>query len=218
MAESDEEEFYTVALKEASYFGAGIRKKGVKFVPASDPNAELTPTQPAKSFSERYLSIVMDEADAKAELPHADTKDTAEIRCEVCKLPVDPSNVAAHESSLAHQLSLQHIHPPSAVDRHRKGVSYLQSYGWDPDSRTGLGAAGEGILHPIRPQEKKDKVGVGASRSRSSTPGKQVQAKPEKLSGKALRKLEQEKKRRDQRLHDMFYTDERVARYLGPDA
>ncbi|KAF2431074.1 hypothetical protein EJ08DRAFT_550712, partial [Tothia fuscella] len=212
-----DEDIYTIPLKEPSHYGAGIRKRGIKFIPASDPNAELTPAPIPKSFAERYLSIVIGESSQNAEdvAQNIIMTSTETTTCEICKLPLDPKNIAAHESSLAHQSSLQHIHPPSAVDRKRKGVSYLQSYGWDPDSRLGLGAEGEGIRHPIQAQEKVDKAGVGVDRSRSITPGKAVPVEVQKaLSAKELRKQERDKKRRDERLHDMFYTDDRVAKYL----
>jgi len=231
MAEAAEEaesyEDYTVPLKEPSYFGAGITKRGIKFLPASNTDAELTPASSTTSSADRYLSIVLGKTSSEANLLLEPPTANPEAICDICKLPVDPSNAATHESSLAHQVSLEHIHPPSAVDRTRKGVFYLQNAGWDPDSRRGLGATGEGILHPIKPKENMTKEGLG-SRSRltkpgkptpvNTKPGKPTPVKAPKLNAKQRLKLEQEEKKRKKRLHDMFYTDDRVERYLGPGA
>ncbi|PYH49637.1 putative G-patch domain protein [Aspergillus saccharolyticus JOP 1030-1] len=105
--------------------------------------------------------------------------------CEVCNLPLNvsyskheeqpqpsspPSSTTPkepyrpHEASLAHQLCLTHSHPPSHLDRTRHGMRYLASYGWDPDSRLGLGAPGrEGIREPVKGKLKVDTVGLGVN-------------------------------------------------------
>lgn len=96
----------------------------------------------------------------------------------------------------------------------------LQSYGWDPDQRIGLGASGEGILHPIKPKEKRDTVGLGVGRedetqgkkqSRQKEPPKRV----EKLGAGKIRKMEVEGQKRDEKLREMFYASEDVEKYLG---
>jgi hypothetical protein len=210
----DELETYTVPLKEPTYYGAGIKKQGIKFVPASTPSTEHPDSSKLTSVGDRYLEIVF------GKKPNSDKDQiatTSTSTCDICRLPVNTANAVAHETSLAHQVRLEHIHPPSAIDRTRKGAAYLKEMGWDPDSRKGLGAGGDGMLYPIQPKQKVDKAGIGIP-SRSTTP-KPAPSKVQKLlNPKELRKLEAEKKKRDQRLHDMFYTDERVARYLGPDA
>lgn len=209
----DEIETYTVPLREPTYYGAGVKKQGITFVPASTPTIDLsTDTQKPVDIRDRYLEIVFGK---KPESDQDQVATSSTSTCGICRLPVRSANAVAHETSLAHQVCLEHIHPPSAIDRTRKGAAYLKEMGWDLDSRKGLGASGDGRLYPIQPKEKADKAGIG----RSSTP-KPAAPKVQKklLNPKELRKLETEKKKRDQRLHDMFYTDERVARYLGPDA
>jgi hypothetical protein len=211
----DELETYTVPLKEPTYYGAGVKKRGIKFVLASTPSTGL-PSDSSKptNVGDRYLEIVFGKKPNSDKYEIATTSTTT---CDICRLPVNTANAVAHETSLAHQVCLEHIHPPSAIDRTRKGATYLQEMGWDLDSRKGLGASGDGMLYPIQPKDKPDKSGIGIS-SRSTTPKSALPKVQKLLNPKELRKLEAEKKKKDQRLHDMFYTDGRVERYLGPGA
>ncbi|KAE9965027.1 hypothetical protein BLS_007908 [Venturia inaequalis] len=208
----DEEiETYTVPLREPLYYGAGVKKQGIKFVPASAPSITTETAKPA-NVGNRYLEIVFGK---KATSDREQVAITAKSTCDICRLPINSTTAVAHEASLAHQVCLEHIHPPSAIDRTRKGTTYLQDMGWDPDSRLGLGASGDGRLYPIQPKEKVGKAGIGLPiASKAADP--KIQKKL--LNPKELRKLEADKKKRNQRLHDMFYTDDRLARYLGPEA
>lgn len=251
MADSDEE-MYTVPLRDQRYFGAGIKRKRVQFVPSSSNvtgNAPPPADGSATSASARYLSIVMKTQSEPPSAPvtqtpkhidipssdHAPVKDPEvdqqqsqetdrrqpATTCPVCNLSfnsADSSNT--HESSLVHQVCLPHSHPPSALDRKRKGITMLQFYGWDPDKRVGLGASGEGILHPIKAKEKRDTVGLGVGREdelqgRKRGKAKEQPKKVEKLDAGKIRKLEMEEKKRDQRLREMFYANEDVQKYLG---
>lgn len=209
----DEIETYTVPLREPLYYGAGVKKQGIKFVPASAPSITTETAKPV-NVGNRYLEIVFGKKTV-SDKDQAAAIATSSSTCDICMLPVNAATAVAHETSLAHQVCLEHIHPPSAIDRTRKGAAYLKDMGWDPDSRLGLGASGDGRLYPIQPKEKVDKAGIGIQSDPKSGMSK-VQKKL--LNPKELRKLEAEKKKRNQRLHDMFYTDDRVARYLGPDA
>ncbi|QDS74459.1 hypothetical protein FKW77_006560 [Venturia effusa] len=207
----DEIETYTVPLRQPLYYGAGVKKQGIKFVPAAAPTITAETARPV-NVRNRYLEIVFGK---KAVSEEAQIATSATPICDICRLPVDSATSVSHETSLAHQVCLEHIHPPSAIDRTRKGAAYLKDMGWDPDSRLGLGVSGEGRLYPVQPKEKVDKAGIGIPTEPKSTVSK-VQKKL--LNPKELRKLEAEQKKRNQRLHDMFFTDDRVAQYLGPDA
>lgn len=220
----DSEDEYTIPLAYPAPYGAGIKKKGVKFVSAGTlESSSKAQTQSGDDIANSYLALVLDKppenrdeaADVAAE---GDTKNEAVAKCQTCNLPLRDAEGVEHHTSLAHQVSLAHIYPPNAINRQRKGFSYLESQGWDPDSRRGLGAQGEGILRPISAKEKKDKAGIG-DRSRSSTPSSvtRVQKGPQGLDPKALKKLEQQKDKRGKRLHEMFYTNDDVAKYLGED-
>ncbi|KAH7054516.1 hypothetical protein B0J12DRAFT_570784 [Macrophomina phaseolina] len=198
MSDSDDET-YTIPIKDQRYFGAGLKRKRVKFVPASSL-ATHQPTSSGSAISDLYLSIVGAATESAPPSP-------APENCDICKLPLGEG----HESSLAHQVCLQHSHPPSAIERSRKGLSFLQAQGWDPDSRKGLGKGGEGILYPIKLKEKKDTVGLGMHVPKNGAP----KARVEKLGAKEVRRNEEQGKKRREQLQRMFYMNDDVLRYLG---
>lgn len=223
MADSDEE-YYTVPLKDQRYFGAGIKRQRVRFVPSSTsesatPAGASTPS--ALSASERYLSIVFPEASSE---PPPSTESVSEEKepktCDVCKTQYE-GDEAAHCTSLVHQIAVPHSHPPSALDRKRKGLSILQSYGWNPDERLGLGAQREGILHPVKAKEKRDTVGLGVNLHDDEPTLKKKRKTAEKpspverLDAGKVRKLEMDNKKKHQSLQNMFYANDDVAKYLG---
>ncbi|KAH9820867.1 glycine rich nucleic binding domain [Teratosphaeria destructans] len=242
------DEEYEVPLRDQRYFGAGIKRKRVQFVPSTEdtPSVRSLPvTPPALSAADRYLSIVRKgrrderatsaaprnaaglyaQPDSETELPaqaadvddedgSATPGDAARAICGICNRPVEPSAASAHESTLTHQIALQHSHPPSNVDRKRKGFAVLESQGWDPDSRLGLGAKGsEGRLQPVRATEKVDRAGVGAKLDGSV----KVQERVAGLDAGKVQVLEGEKKRKAETLRNAFYRSEEVERYLGQD-
>ncbi|TVY37347.1 hypothetical protein LSUB1_G004559 [Lachnellula subtilissima] len=118
-----------------------------------------------------------------------------------------------HEASLAHQVCLAHSHPPSHLDRSRKGLAYLSAYGWDPDARRGLGASGQGIQFPIKTKPKDDKMGIGVVLPKQGEIMKKE--KPKRLDAGKVKKLYEKDKRKTERLREMFYQNEDVDRYLG---
>ncbi|KAF2771443.1 hypothetical protein EJ03DRAFT_308780 [Teratosphaeria nubilosa] len=207
---SDEE--YEVPLRDQRYFGAGIKRKRVQFVPSTEDTRSvrcLPVTPSALSAADRYLSIVRKGPDGST-IPNG----AAHPICEICKRPIDPSATSAHESSLTHQIALQHSHPPLNVDRKRKGFAVLESHGWDPDSRLGLGAKGsEGRLQPVRATEKVDRAGLGAKLDG----GVKVKERVIKMDAGKVQVLEGERKRKAEKLRNAFYRSEEVERYLGQD-
>ena len=227
--EHDEE--YFVPSEDQRVFGAGIKRKRVTFVPAATAESPLLAPSAVRSdnAAERYLSIVFP-SDPKT---HNNSTRTSEIRtntakstspipniaetfCSICKLPLNsdtetsPATAKPHESSLVHQLCLAHSHPPSHLDRSRHGLKYLSSYGWDPDSRLGLGAKGEGIKAPLKGVMKNDTVGLGVKKG-------QVREKKlvRRLDAKGVKRKDDEDRRRGKRLQEMFYGNADVERYLG---
>ncbi|EXJ78627.1 hypothetical protein A1O1_09028 [Capronia coronata CBS 617.96] len=200
------------------------------------------------SSAERYLSIVLPKSvNEKDNTEEQDTpesgayaggrteageqghggpgssEDVASI-CPVCKLPLPSPNdqeaIEAHESSIAHQLSLEHSHPPSHLDREHVGLRYLTTYGWDPDSRKGLGARQEGITIPIKPKEKKNTAGLRETAGEDGgriTKRKAATKKEEKvvrLNAKQVRLKEMEMKKKAERLRRTFYGPS-LEQYLG---
>jgi len=244
-AVDDDEDEYEIPLRDQRYFGTGLKRKRVRFVPSTEQtqpigSASLPTTPSASSAADRYLAIVLGQANTAGRASSApaaehvtvepsqakeadklgkDTfleatkppDDAGALYCDLChrKIAANVSR-AAHEGSIAHQISLQHSYPPSHVDRERKGLAVLQDHGWDPDSRLGLGAKGEGILQPIKAVDNPHKAGVGARLA----PAK-VLEKPVKLDAGKVRRLEQEGKKKAERLRNSFYMSDDVQKYLG---
>ncbi|KAK6436573.1 hypothetical protein LTR95_007235 [Oleoguttula sp. CCFEE 5521] len=229
MAVLDDEE-YEVPLRDQRYFGAGIRKRKVNL-----------PTTTEGSAADRYLTIVLGKkptGDATWSTQAQNGKVSDQITggaglksgtkgdderhfnndsptlCEICARPVvDTEKSMAHESSIAHQLCLQHSHPPSHLDRSRKGLAVLRDHGWDPDSRRGLGADGEGIMYPIRAVENPQKAGLGAKLLPVESREKRAP-----LDAGKVRQMDQDGKTQAQKLRTAFYASDDVLKYLGEDA
>lgn len=221
-----------IPLHHRKPFSAGLRHRQVKFVPASVGNLSTTvENEPAatsaSSVADFYLNIVLPPKPTGAA---AETAEPAAEMCEVCQMPLDDDNLGAatttdagrsggaatasrHATSIAHQVCLAHSHPPSALDRSRMGLAVLQSQGWDPDERKGLGASRQGMQYPLKATPKDDTLGIGVK------PPKNLEArrkdKVQKLdAGQARKKAAEDKKRRD-RLQQHFYGSSDIEKYLG---
>jgi hypothetical protein len=232
MAEEDDE--YFIPLEDQRVFGAGIKRKRIAFVPSTTlVSVAPTPTKAAFTTSQdRYLSIIQKKRDgspqhikSRSPTPTADAKSTEPL-CPICHLPLSAANLgtdpatnssfakASHESSIAHQVCLTHSYPPSHLDREHVGLKYLSSYGWDPDSRQGLGAKGEGIRAPIKGKIKNDTSGLGID-GRGVAAGQIQKPPPVRLNAKQVRQQEADRKKREPRLRDAFYGKD-LEQYLGP--
>lgn len=237
MANVDDDE-YEIPLRDQRIFGAGLKRKRVQSVPSTPETAStrsLSAT-PSTSAADKYLSIVLKNAPQSAQtvsdspatklaaiedagLPSneevadstAGKQYAAATECDICHRPPLGQGVK-HESSIAHQICLQHSHPPSHVDRTRKGLAVLETQGWDPDSRLGLGVGGEGRLHPVKATENPMRAGLGATFDRVKAP-----EKPTRLDAGKVKLMEKEEKKRAESLRNAFYRSEDVERYLGQD-
>ena len=243
-AVDDDDDEYEIPLRDQRYFGAGLKRKRVRFVPSTEQTQPIgsasLPTTPRASAADRYLAIVLGQSNtaerassapaaqqvivepSKAKELHTSNEDAnlEEIKplddavvhyCDLCHRNISANITrAAHESSIAHQISLQHSYPPSHVDRERKGLAVLQGHGWDPDSRLGLGAKGEGRLQPVKAVDNPYKAGVGARLAPAT-----VKEKPVTLDAGKVRRLEQEGKKKAERLRNSFYMSDDVQKYLG---
>ncbi|KAL4792999.1 hypothetical protein BDV19DRAFT_239939 [Aspergillus venezuelensis] len=174
-----------------------------------------TPDPPAVADSS---TTVTDRSHSAPPQQSKNTNTDTSTTCEVCNLSLAYStqNEKSHESSLAHQVCLTHSHPPSHLDRKSHGLRYLESYGWDPDSRLGLGAEGrEGIRVPVKGKLKADTVGLGAVVLTSSSATKKRTEKVQKLNAKQVRKGHFDARRKGDKLRELFYQDDEVLRHLG---
>ncbi len=233
---SDEED--SSPCEQQRIFGAGIKRKRIDFVAAAAAPTQaisLAPrTTPTISAGDRYLSIVLrngastgDHDATITKVPNPErsaTQQQVDLKgafCEICNLPINAPRDATstrstnHESTIAHMVCLTHSHPPSHLDRSRKGLKYLSLYGWDPDSRQGLGTTGEGIRAPIRAEVKNDTVGLGVETKRATRAKKPPDAKVERLDAKQVRKKDMEDRRKREKLQDIFYRNDDLEKYLG---
>lgn len=185
-------------------------------MPAADPSTTTLPTAPGKgdSVAASYLSLVLGkDSEADSTAFQDDTEKPA--ICDICEHPLHSSDsTVPHEASISHQLCVQHTQPPSHIDRQRKGYTYLQAYGWDADSRLGLGMTGEGRLYPVKAKEKRDTLGLGVE-ALSPKEKVKIMEKPKRLDAGKVRKMEAEDKKKRERLQRMFYANEDVERYLS---
>ncbi|PGH26834.1 hypothetical protein AJ80_01414 [Polytolypa hystricis UAMH7299] len=242
----DDDDEYFLPLEDQRVFGAGVRRKRVKFIPSSETHLTSTSTThiysdtprptsappssttSARSVADTYLSIVLGSSTSSKPSKKDDTASTpptSEI-CEICNLPLSTTSISSsqsspsprekpHESSLAHQVCLPHSHPPSALDRTRQGFKYLSAQGWDPDSRLGLGAKGQGIREPVKVRIKDDKLGLGLRQEEKARVEKRRRERAQMLNAKQVRRLEEERRRKGEKLREMFYGGADVEKYLG---
>ncbi|PGH02944.1 hypothetical protein AJ79_07481 [Helicocarpus griseus UAMH5409] len=253
MAMTYDDDEYFLPLEDQRVFGAGIKRKRVPFIPASETTITNTTAAAANtpsskdqssgtattlrsqstppSIGDRYLSIVLPSAPSTGtaetpattstsaptsttSTPPPSTATSTAPTCQICHLPVT-SSTKPHATSLAHQLCLPHSHPPSAIDRTRPGYKYLSAQGWDPDSRLGLGSQGQGISVPLKPRVKHDTLGLGVRPPKRGEENAGKKKRVEKLNAKQVRKVEEEGKKKGERLREMFYWDGEVEKYLG---
>lgn len=219
-----DDEIDDVPLHRMRPFGSGLKRKPIAFVPAQDGdlNSTFQASKPDQSVADLYLSLVLPQE-------ASERRPKKEEICEVCKLPLasnpEDGNEGTpevtvysknhHESSLAHQVCLAHSHPPSALDRSRVGLTILESHGWDPDARAGLGAEQQGIQFPLKPKPKDDKVGIGVVVPKDLPKKKE---KPQNLDAGKVRKMAQKDKKRAEQLRRQFYGNPDLEKYLGPGA
>lgn len=177
------------------------------------PAASGASTQPPDALAKQELCDIcrLPLVGEDTSVIEPDTTGTAVESLHVTK--VSKSNPTPHEASLAHQVCLTHSHPPSHLDRNRKGLAYLSAYGWDPDSRRGLGSEGQGIQFPIKSKPKDDKLGIGVVLPKEGEIRRKEKIKT--LDAGKIRKMHAKDKKRTERLREMFYQNDDVERYLN---
>lgn len=228
-----------VPLQHKKPFGSGMRRNEIKFVPAGAAESSVTSSARSKiqgqSVRDFYLGMVLkppQEADTKKQPSTSTVEETTVELCDVCNMPKGHTAPPTpqgddtkgrrhhHEASIAHQFCLAHSHPPSALDRTRMGLSVLESQGWDPDSRTGLGAAGQGVHHPIKVKPKDDHLGIGVVVPKEFRQGNQKKDKKEKpknklLDAKKVRKMAAEDRKKTDELQQQIFGKIDLEKYLG---
>ncbi len=217
---------YDIPLQHKRPFGSGLKRKRVVFVPASsgtfNSTDECTRPEPSRAISDLYLSLVLPK-DVDQGTPRAASESaTTPAVCEICNLPLDEkleapgetkASLRPHEASLAHQVCMSHSHPPSALDRSRMGMGVLQSQGWDPDSRKGLGVSQQGIQFPLKAKPKDDTLGIGVEVPKGFVPEKK--GKPQTYDAKRVRKMVADGRRRHEKLREQIFGNPDIEKYLG---
>ena len=230
MAEADDECY--VPLVDQQVFGACVKRKKIAFVPATQAHVSAPQERSTRrSLADRYLSIVLPKDISSSEATPSRIAEIGERAgsesplCSVCKQPMSASEdkvaINAHESSIAHQVCLTHSHPPSHLDRNHVGLRYLKGYGWEPDSRLGLGARQDGVRIPIKAKAKHDTAGLREVEDEEDMQVKSRSVKMKEqpvrlLDAGKVRKQEQAAKKRAERLRATFYGND-LSQYLGPD-
>lgn len=241
MSDEEYEEAQDVPLHHMKPFGSGLRRNEIKFVPASNEDATITEKINSKSSGQNvrdfYLNMVLKKTTpdgASSTETDKDPEETTSIEvCEVCKMPLTSVNTAKsgessnqpssaktshHEASIVHQVCLAHSHPPSALDRNRMGLSVLEAAGWDPDARTGLGAAGQGVQYPIKVKPKEDRLGVGVVVPKDFQVRKPKVEKPKMLDAKKVRKMAADDRKKTDKLQQQIFGKVDLEKYLGKGA
>lgn len=229
MSDADDDDELETPLQDQRTFGAGLKLKQVKFVSSSttdhgDIAASSVQARNAEDISNRYLDLVLpsrpDVQHVTPTLLGSKQDVQAMILCEVCNQPVSSkTSTTSHDASLVHQICLPHSHPPSAIDRKRKGLSILAAHGWDPDARLGLGAHGQGRTIPIKTVSKDDKLGIGVVLPKGELEKRLAKKQIEKEAGKKLdagrvRKAYSEDSKKREALQKLFYGRDDVEKYL----
>lgn len=232
MSADDHDDFDDVPLHHKKPFGSGLRRNEIKFVPASSEDATVTEQSRGRvqgqSVSDFYLNMVLKKPEAGTHVAGPDVEAVVGEVCEVCKLPLPPrpadgagssgARTSHHEASIAHQVCIAHSHPPSALDRNRMGLAVLENQGWDPDARTGLGAAGQGVQFPLKAKPKDDHLGLGVVVPKDYFRARRDKEKPKLLDAKKVRKMAADDRKRTDKLQQQIFGNVDLERYLGPGA
>lgn len=203
----DDSDISTAPFTEQRAYGGQLWKRPIQFVPASSqvPSIGISRGQLVNPYT-------------LSERNGPSSKSTAYPTCGICGGPLKEANERDHFLSPAHQLALPEMHTPSGIDRTRLGLKVLERHGFDVDARKGLGADGQGMLFPIVPKEKRDKLGLGVNTKlveRREKEKEELAPKKAMLDAGKVRKLADVEKKRHAQLQNMFYGDDRLDRYLG---
>ncbi|KAH9865642.1 hypothetical protein J1614_009228 [Plenodomus biglobosus] len=211
----DDADISTVPFVQQHPFGRGLWKNPISFVPAAADDAVPTTVSSTlgKTMAEKYLAIMFPNGQPQP-------KPEAYPLCGICGEPVKETDQRIHYLSPAHQAALPRAPIPSAIDRTRMGLKYMEKHGYNVDARVGLGAAGQGMLFPLVPKEKRDKLGLGIDKKehtkrRALGGATDFEVRQGKLDAGKIQKLAKVEKRRHDKLQKLFYGNDEVEKYLG---
>ncbi|KAF2034895.1 hypothetical protein EK21DRAFT_55571 [Setomelanomma holmii] len=210
----DDADHSTAPFVQQPAYGRGLWKNPIQFVSAAqDAPKPIAPTTNGRTMAERYLAIMF---------PNGEPQPKAEAypACGICGEPVKEQDQRMHYLSPAHQAALPRAPIPSAIDRTRMGLKYMSKHGYDVDARVGLGASGQGMLFPLVPKEKRDKLGLGIDKKQHEKKkafggASAADVKEGRLDAGKIQKMAKIEKRKHEKLQRMFYGNDEVEKYLG---
>lgn len=209
----DDADISTLPFASHAAYGRGLWKNPIQFVSAV-PEAPSTATPShGNTLAEKYLAIMFPNGQPPP-------RPEAYPACGICGEPVKEQDPRMHYLSPAHQAALPRTHIPSAIDRTRMGLKYMSKHGYDVDARLGLGASGQGMLFPLVPKEKRDKLGLGIDKKehekkRALGGASVADVKEGRLDAGKVRKMAKVEKKKHDKLQRMFYGNDEVEKYLG---
>ncbi|EUC46431.1 hypothetical protein COCMIDRAFT_92913 [Bipolaris oryzae ATCC 44560] len=209
----DDPNISTAPFVEQRAFGRGLWKNPIQFVSSTPETQPAAASTNGKTMAEKYLAIMFPNGQPQ---PEPD----AYPRCGICGEPVKESDQRIHYLSPAHQAALPRAPIPSAIDRTRMGLKYMEKHGFDVDARKGLGSSGQGMLFPLVPKEKRDKFGLGIDKKehvkqKALGGASRADVSQGRLDAGKVRKLAQIEKKKHEKLQTMFYGNDEVEKYLG---
>lgn len=212
--EDEDADISTAPFVHQPAYGRGLWKNPISFVSAaSELPTSATSSINGKTIAEKYLAIMFPNGQPQR-------KSEAYPLCGICGEPVIETDQRIHYLSPSHQAALPRPPVPSAIDRTRMGLKYMEKHGYDVDARVGLGASGQGMLFPLVPKEKRDKLGLGVDKNehtkrRALGGATTFEVKEGKLDAGKVRRLAKVEKRKHEKLQKMFYGNDEVEKYLG---
>tara|TARA_R110002003_G_scaffold184_3_gene14395 strand:- start:678 stop:1385 length:708 start_codon:yes stop_codon:yes gene_type:complete len=210
----DDADLSTAPFVQQPAYGRGLWKNPVRFVSAAqDAPKIVVPTTNGRTMAEKYLAIMFPNGQSQP-------KPEAYPSCGICGQPVKEQDQRMHYLSPAHQAALPRAPIPSAIDRTRMGLKYMSKHGYDVDARLGLGASGQGMLFPLVPKEKRDKLGLGIDKKdhekkKALGGASAADVREGRLDAGKIQKLAKIEKRKHEKLQRLFYGNDEVEKYLG---
>ncbi|KAI9298150.1 G-patch-domain-containing protein [Neoconidiobolus thromboides FSU 785] len=136
-------------------------------------NIEIKRTKEKKDTQALNISVNKHSLYDEEEIKVLETKKQKEldkiekIICKVCNILVEKDYYTKHIVGIAHNLKMESIKAPKNLFIRANNIGYklLKKNGWKYDK--GLGANEQGIREPIKPKIKKDRLGIGAGKSKN---------------------------------------------------
>eukprot|EP00743_Colponemidia_sp_Colp-15_P008904 GILK01009715.1.p1 GENE.GILK01009715.1~~GILK01009715.1.p1 ORF type:complete len:217 (+),score=31.78 GILK01009715.1:42-692(+) len=177
--------------------GAFVRETNADFSTPSAPSVDPNVGKDVRNF---YLELLGEAGDTQDVSLASQSKSSEHPvhYCPTCDESFGNMTMEEHYTSMTHNFRLaQAPHMISyGISSTNKGFKMLQKHGWSRDE--GLGAHQQGILEPLQPHEKHDRLGVGIPVPKEK---KKKARKPSTTATPLVTKTEARRKRKMERKH-----------------